>query len=95
MALYIPHSIFHLARLLYVRPETFGPYYVYVYIYIYLISTFLLWARIMYVYALNRRRNLVFSSRPPGAHGLSKWLLHRTELFCVVQFVKADSVSPV
>ena len=27
-ALYIPHSIFHLARLLYVRPETFGPYYV-------------------------------------------------------------------
>ena len=31
MALYIPHSIFHLALLLYVRPETFGPpYYVYV-----------------------------------------------------------------
>jgi hypothetical protein len=29
MALYILHSIFHLARLLYVRPETFGPYYVY------------------------------------------------------------------
>ena len=28
MALYIPHSIFHFARLLYVRPETFGPYYV-------------------------------------------------------------------
>ena len=28
MALYIPHSIFYLARLLYVRPETFGPYYV-------------------------------------------------------------------
>ena len=28
MALYIPHIIFHLARLLYVRPETFGPYYV-------------------------------------------------------------------
>ena len=28
MALYIPHSIFHMARLLYVRPETFGPYYV-------------------------------------------------------------------
>ena len=28
MALYIPHSIFHLARLLYVRPETSGPYYV-------------------------------------------------------------------
>ena len=28
MALYIPHSIFHLARLLYVGPETFGPYYV-------------------------------------------------------------------
>ena len=27
MALYIPHSIFHLAWLLYVRPETFGPYY--------------------------------------------------------------------
>ena len=27
MALYIPHSIFHLAQLLYVRPETFGPYY--------------------------------------------------------------------
>ena len=27
MALYIPHSIFHVARLLYVRPETFGPYY--------------------------------------------------------------------
>ena len=29
MALYIPHSIFHLARLLYVKPETFGPYYVF------------------------------------------------------------------
>ena len=28
MALYIPHSILHLARLLYVRPETFGPCYV-------------------------------------------------------------------
>ena len=28
MALYIPHSTFHFARLLYVRPETFGPYYV-------------------------------------------------------------------
>ena len=28
MALYIPHSIFHLALLLYVRPETFGPYFV-------------------------------------------------------------------
>jgi hypothetical protein len=28
MALYIPHSVFHLALLLYVRPETFGPYYV-------------------------------------------------------------------
>ena len=27
MALYIPHSIFHLARFLYVWPETFGPYY--------------------------------------------------------------------
>ena len=25
MALYIPHSIFHLARLLYVRPETLDP----------------------------------------------------------------------
>jgi hypothetical protein len=25
MALYIPRTIFHLARLLYVRPETFGP----------------------------------------------------------------------
>ena len=51
MALYIPHSFFHLARLLFVRPETFGPYCVwyryipkaiyeygyviYVYIYIY------------------------------------------------------------
>ena len=28
MTLYIPHSIFHSARLLYVGPETFGPYYV-------------------------------------------------------------------
>jgi len=25
MVLYIPHSIFHLAWRLYVRPETFGP----------------------------------------------------------------------
>jgi hypothetical protein len=25
MALYIPRGIFHLAQLLYVRPETFGP----------------------------------------------------------------------
>ena len=31
MALYIPHSIFYLVRLLYVRPETFGPYYVVMY----------------------------------------------------------------
>ena len=30
MALYIPHSIFHLERLLYVRPETFGPYYLHI-----------------------------------------------------------------
>ena len=29
MALCVPHSIFHLARLLYVRPETSGPYYVF------------------------------------------------------------------
>ena len=28
MALYIPHSVFHSARLLCIRPETFGPYYV-------------------------------------------------------------------
>ena len=28
MALYIPHSVFHLARLLYVRPEAFEPYYI-------------------------------------------------------------------
>ena len=33
MALYIPHSIFHLAQLLYVTPETFGPYYVGSFIY--------------------------------------------------------------
>ena len=33
MALYIPHSIFHLAGLLYVGPETFGPYYVCVCVY--------------------------------------------------------------
>ena len=32
MALYIPHSIFHLVRLLYVRPETFGPYYVHIFV---------------------------------------------------------------
>ena len=30
MALYIPDNMFHLARLLYVRPETFGPYYVHI-----------------------------------------------------------------
>ena len=35
MALYIPHSIFHLALLMYVRPETFGPYYVHTYAYTY------------------------------------------------------------
>jgi hypothetical protein len=28
MALYIPRSIFHLAPLLFLKPETFGPYYV-------------------------------------------------------------------
>ena len=28
MALYIPQSILHLARSLYVRPETYGPNYV-------------------------------------------------------------------
>ena len=46
MAVYIPHSIFYLARLLYVGPETFRPtlvcvcyvyicVYMYIYIYIY------------------------------------------------------------
>jgi len=29
MALYIPQSILHLARSLYVRPETYGPTYIY------------------------------------------------------------------
>jgi hypothetical protein len=38
MALYIPHSILHLARLLYVRPETFGPYYVCTYVRTYVIK---------------------------------------------------------
>jgi hypothetical protein len=28
MALYIPRGLFHLARLFFVRPDTFGPYYV-------------------------------------------------------------------
>ena len=32
MALYIPHSIFYLAWLLYVRPETFGLYYVFIFV---------------------------------------------------------------
>jgi len=32
MALYIPRSIFHLARLLYVRPENYGPYHVRLYV---------------------------------------------------------------
>jgi len=36
MALYIPQSILHLARSLYVRPETYGPTYIYIYIYIYI-----------------------------------------------------------
>ena len=35
MALYIPYSIFHLARLFYVRPENFGPYYVRMRVYVY------------------------------------------------------------
>jgi hypothetical protein len=35
MALYIPRSIFHLARLLYVRPETFGPTLIPLYLYLY------------------------------------------------------------
>ena len=39
MALYIPHSIFHLARLLYVRPETSGPYYVQVKLFYTIIRT--------------------------------------------------------
>jgi len=30
MALYIPQSILHLARSLYVRPETYGPTYVFI-----------------------------------------------------------------
>ena len=41
MALYIPRSILHLARSLYVRPETYGPTYVHdgyrIYIYIYIL----------------------------------------------------------
>ena len=36
MVLYIPHSIFRLARLLYVRPEAFGLYYVYIYVHTYI-----------------------------------------------------------
>jgi len=32
MALYIPQSILHLARSLYVRPETYGPTYVQLYL---------------------------------------------------------------
>ena len=35
MSLYIPRSIFHLARLLYVRPETFGPTLVYIHIFVF------------------------------------------------------------
>ena len=34
MAIYIPHSIFHLERLLYVRPENFEPYHVALFNYI-------------------------------------------------------------
>ena len=37
MALYIPRSIFCLARLLYVWPETFGPYNIYVIVHLILI----------------------------------------------------------
>jgi len=36
MALYIPRSIFRLARLLYVRPETFGPTLLYIFFFIYI-----------------------------------------------------------
>ena len=53
MALYIPHSIFHLARLLHVRPETFGPYYVD------------LWSDIFWYFCLtvNIRHSLAFLSK--------------------------------
>jgi len=34
MALYIPQSILHLARSLYVRPETYGPTYVEIYVFV-------------------------------------------------------------
>ena len=47
MALYIPHSIFHLARLLYVRPETFGPYYIQI-LQLYIVN--LLSDRVLYEY---------------------------------------------
>ena len=51
MALYIPHSIFHLALLLYVRPETFGPYYVYhiEYSYIYFVHLYILYDFYAYI----------------------------------------------
>ena len=35
MALYIPHRVFHLAQLLYVRPENFGPCYICMYVCMY------------------------------------------------------------
>ena len=49
MALYIPHSIFHLAQLLYVRQETFGPYYVCVYVYVYYVRKYACVCVCMYV----------------------------------------------
>ena len=60
MALYIPHSIFQLARLLYVRPETFGPYYVHT-LHRIQVETVCLTGS---VYAIDYSRDKFCSSRP-------------------------------
>ena len=63
MTLYIPHSIFHLARLLYVRPETFGPYY----ILFYQISVHLKWNfRVLFCWVME-----IFNIREVEIGGMS------------------------
>ena len=93
MTLYIPHSIFHLARLLYVRPETFGPYYVehLKSVEISYTSFVISFQFVLPIYFLNKCHRLTISDRinafliwpPPALHlPTTKYSLKSSNLNC-------------
>ena len=61
MALYIPHSIFHLALLLYVRWETFGPPY---YIPLRLLWAYVTFSRVDFTFITQWYTRIIPSSTP-------------------------------